>query len=583
MCDAICLEYVYQMNLSDFAPFEERKLLAPKASVRQWDQFEKAATDLSKMALATVGDIEKFIHGVNEWLAASFDDGDKAYVRMTCHTENKAYAEEYEFFLKEIEPKIKVWGDCFDRMYLASPARQDFLKKHPDYAIADRRTETSAKLFREENIALSTEVELLGKRYQSLMGALSVKFQGKDIPIVQMQKFLLEPDRKLREDAYRAMGEAYLSVGDQADDIFDEMITLRNQMAKNAGFKNARDYFYEAKCRFDYGPSEVAGFRKTIRESIVPIAAEMLKSNAKLMGIDKIRPWDTQCDPTGRAPLKPCENSEVMLQKCQSVFEKLDSGLSKEFRMMREVGLFDLDSRKGKAPGGYQTVFSESRYPFIFMNCVGSMQDIWTMFHEAGHAFHTWAMRDNPFFMQLNPPMEFAEVASMAMELLATKHLEEILPNKEDAARAMKDHLEKAVVIFPHIARVDGFQDWVYTTEKPDRKSRRAYWSKLMTEFNTGIDWTGLEDIRDSLWHRQLHIFLHPFYYVEYGIAQLGALQVWMNSLKDFSQSLNKYKTALAKGYGESLPKLFESAGARFDFSSATVKPLMEQVQGMIK
>jgi oligoendopeptidase F len=360
--------------------------------------------------------------------------------------------------------------------------------------------------------------------------------------------------------------------------IFEELLLLREQIAKNAGFANYRDYAFRANRRFDYSPEDCLRFHDAIECEVMPVLNELQTERRRQMKLDKLRPWDLAVDPLNRPPLRPFAQVGQMISASQKIFDRLDKDLAGGFKTMNDLRLLDLDNRKGKAPGGYQSTLAEARLPFIFMNAVGVQRDVETILHEAGHAFHALAARDEDLFAYRHAPIEFCEVASMSMELLGNEFIESFYSPSE-AKRARRDHLEGIVEIFPWIATVDAFQHWIYTHPAHSRAERRAAWLALMDRFGGEVDWSGYETVRASLWHRQLHIFLHPFYYVEYGIAQLGALQVWSNSSRDKARALADYKRSLSLGGSRPLPELFAAAGCRFDFSVKTVKPLVDLVR----
>jgi oligoendopeptidase F len=362
------------------------------------------------------------------------------------------------------------------------------------------------------------------------------------------------------------------------ESIFDGMLKLREQIARNAGFDNYRDYAFKARGRFDYTPEDCFAFHEAIEKEVMPLLRDLQSVRRQQLKLTSLRPWDLAVDPLNRPPLKPFERVEEMVTRTQNIFDRLEGGLGRGFRAMQEQRLLDLANRKGKAPGGYQSTLAEARLPFIFMNAVGLQRDVETMLHEAGHAFHALATRDEPLYAYRGAPIEFCEVASMSMELLGNEFLEEFY-SSADANRARRAHLEGIVGIFPWIATVDAFQHWIYTHPNHTRAERSAAWLALMDRFGGDVDWAGLEDVRANLWHRQLHIFLHPFYYVEYGIAQLGALQVWANSKRDKQQALTSYQRALALGNSRPLPELFAAAGCKFSFNRKTVQPLVQLVK----
>ncbi|HEX9046403.1 MAG TPA: M3 family oligoendopeptidase, partial [Verrucomicrobiae bacterium] len=392
---------------------------------------------------------------------------------------------------------------------------------------------------------------------------------------VQMGRYLEEPDRALRQEAWEAIANRRLQDADKCEEIFGELIKLRGQIAKNAGFDNYRDYAFRQKCRFDYTPEDCLKFHAAVEHVIMPAVREIQADRRRQLGLDKLRPWDLAVDPNNRPPLKPFAQVGEMVERTQKIFNHLDKGLAAGFQQMQDLKLLDLDNRKGKAPGGYQSTLSEARVPFIFMNAVGVQRDVETILHEAGHAFHAQATRGEDLYAYRGAPIEFCEVASMAMELLGNEFLEEFYATPE-ANRARKTHLEGIIGFFPWMAVVDGFQHWIYTHPGHSRAERKAAYLQLMDRFGGDVDYSGYEEVRAHSWHRQLHIFIHPFYYVEYGIAQLGALQVWANSRRDKAKALADYKQALALGGSRPLPELFHAAGCSFTFDAQTIKPLIE-------
>ncbi|MEW6161679.1 MAG: M3 family oligoendopeptidase, partial [Verrucomicrobiota bacterium] len=380
------------------------------------------------------------------------------------------------------------------------------------------------------------------------------------------------------QEAWELVTRRRLQETNKFEEIFEEQLHLREQIARNAGFENYLQYAFRARGRFDYSPEDCLRFHEAIEAEIMPVLRELQAQRKSQLGLDRLRPWDLAVDPLNRPPLRPFEQVDQMVSGTQRIFDQLDAGLARGFRTLQDLKLLDLANRKGKAPGGYQSTLSEARLPFIFMNAVGVQRDLETILHEAGHAFHALATRGEDLYAYRNPPIEFCEVASMSMELLGNEFIESFYAPAE-AKRARRDHLEGIVEIFPWIATVDAFQHWIYSHPGHERSERSAAWVDLMRRFGGEVDWTNYEAARANLWHKQLHIFLHPFYYVEYGIAQLGALQVWMNARRDRAAALQKYQQGLALGGSRPLPELFAAAGCRFDFSRETVRPLVELVQ----
>jgi oligoendopeptidase F len=427
-------------------------------------------------------------------------------------------------------------------------------------------------------VPLETEDSKLGQQYQKLIGSLTVNFRGEERTLVQMGRYQEETDRAVRQETWELVAKRRMQETDKLDDIFDSLVKLRTQIARNAGFENYRDFVFCQKGRFDYTPKDCYQFHESVEKEIMPAVRRIQAERRRQLGLETLRPWDLAVDSQNRPPLNPFKDVNQMVARTQEIFNQLDPELAGGFQEMQDLKLLDLDNRKGKAPGGYQSTLSEARVPFIFMNAVGVQRDVETILHEAGHAFHALATQQEDLYAYRGSPIEFCEVASMSMELLGNEFLEQFYAPAE-ANRARRVHLEGIIGFFPWMATVDAFQHWIYTHPDHTRVERRAAWIDLMNRFGGEVDWTGWEEARASVWHRQLHIFLYPFYYVEYGIAQLGALQVWANSKKNKVEALQNYKKALKLGGSRPLPELFAAAGCRFQFDSATIKPLIQLAQ----
>jgi len=393
----------------------------------------------------------------------------------------------------------------------------------------------------------------------------------------QMGVFMQDKDRDLRHEAFDVTSKRRLQDAEKLEELFNRMLKLRTQVAKNAGFEDYRAYMFRDMERWDYTPEDCLQFHDAVEKIVVPLNLKALEERRKALEIDTVRPWDMGCDIYGRPPLRPFDNTDKLIFGCREIFDKIDPELGERFQTMIDLGLLDLDSRKGKAPGGYQSTLSEVRLPFIFMNAVGLNRDLFTLLHEGGHSFHSMAARNEPLLGYRHAPMEFCEVASMSIEHLAAPYLG-VFYNEGDAARAWRDNLEGDIGLLSWVAIIDSFQHWIYTHPDHSDEERANYWLELSERFGSGIDHTGYEDIHKYRWHAQLHIFEVPFYYIEYGIALLGALQIWRNSLKDQKNAVEAYKKALSFGGVKPLPELFKAANAKFDFSADTIQPLMENV-----
>jgi oligoendopeptidase F len=566
------------MNLLPFGklpPHQPRTFVPQKIDLGDWPQIAPLFGQLEVLAARakSAAALEDWLLSWSELNAALDEEASRRYIAMTCHTDSADAEKAYLHFVENVEPQLKPHQFALEKIYVAHPQREKLPKAR--FQVFDRDVENHVALFRPENVPLETGEAKLCQRYQKLSGSLTVNFRGEEKTLVQMGRYLEEPERALRREAWELVAKRRLQEADAFDDIFDQLITLRQQIAKNAGFDNYRDYAFRQKGRFDYTPEDCLQFHSAIEKEIMPAVREIQNERQRQMKLEKLRPWDLSVDPQNRAPLKPFAQVDEMVSRTQKMFNHLDPGLAGDFTEMQDLHLLDLDNRKGKAPGGYQQNLSESRVPFIFMNAIGLQRDVETLLHEAGHAFHALATRDEDLYPYRSAPIEFCEVASMAMELLANEFLEEFYSVPE-ANRARRTHLEGIIGFFPWMAIVDAFQHWIYTHPGHSRIERRAAYLKLMDRFGGDLDWTGYEESRAFSWHRQLHIFIHPFYYVEYGIAQLGALQVWANSKRDQAKALNDYKKSLALGGSRPLPELFSAAGCKFQFDAATIRPLIQ-------
>jgi oligoendopeptidase F len=538
------------------------------ALTRLFDRLEERVA-----AAASGPELERWLVDWGEASAALNEEASRRFIAMTCHTDSAVAEKAYLQFVEEVEPLLKPRQFKLEQLYLAHPAQPALPPAR--YGVFDRQTRVHVELYRDDNVPLETEEARIGQQYQKLSGALTVQFRGEEKTLVQMGRFLEEPDRALRQEAWELVARRRLQERDAFEGQFDQLLGLRGRIAGNAGFANYRDYAFKARGRFDYTPADCEAFHDAIADEIVPLLKELQADRRQRLGLDVLRPWDLSVDPLSRPPLRPFEDVDRLVAGSQAVFDRIDTGLGGQFRRMHDLRLLDLENRKGKAPGGYQSALPEARLPFIFMNAVGQQRDVETILHEAGHAFHTLATREEDLYAYREAPIEFCEVASMSMELLGAEYLDAFY-DAEAARRARREHLEGIVETFPWIATVDAFQHWVYTHPGHSRAERAAAWNALVDRFGGDVDWSGWEESRSHAWHRQLHVFLYPFYYVEYGIAQIGALQVWLNSRKNRARALEAYKAGLGLGGSRPLPELFAAAGCRFAFDRDTLKPLAD-------
>jgi oligoendopeptidase F len=552
-----------------------RQWLPADLQFKTWEQIDPWYKKLMAMPVSSASELESWVAAAGELNAAVGQEGVERYIAMTCQTDDPDREKAYLDFVREIEPKLKPILNDIRARYLDSPYRATLPKDR--YFVFDRAQENRVALFREANIARETELAELEQQYQKLIGAMTVSFRGQERTLAQMGPFLEETDRAVRQEAWELSANRRLKDRETLEDLFDRMRGYRLDIAREAGFANYTEFAFRQRERFDYGIEDSLKFHEAVERVVVPLARRIQEERRAAMGIDALRPWDLSVDPLGRAPLQPFKDVEQLAAGTETIFRDVDPELGDQFAYMRAKNLLDLANRKGKAPGGYQTTLEADRLPFIFMNAVGLDGDLRTLLHEGGHAFHTLAARGETLAAYRESPLEFCEVASMSMELLGARGLAPFY-NQADADRSYRNLLEGIVLILPWIATVDAFQHWLYNNPDHTRAERQAAWRGLLTRFGGLVDWTGYEQARDHSWHRQLHIFLYPFYYIEYGIAQLGALQIWQRSLTDRPQAVANYKKGLALGGSRPLPELFNAAEIHFDFGHELIASLMNTI-----
>lgn len=543
-----------EASWADIAPYYEALAVAPldAANAETW--------------LATWSRLEELLG----------EAGTLSMIAYTGDTADPAKEAAYLRFSSEIFPLVDEQNVRLARRLL------DLGFTRADLETQLARFRTDAEIFREENVPLFAELEELSAAYQKITGSMGVDWDGERRTIPQLQPYLKSQDRTIRERAFRLGADAYLAQRDALADLFDRMYALRVTTASNAGFRDFQEFMYRSKYRFDYTSDDVARFHRAVEETVVPAAERLLDYRRDRLGVETVRPWDVPVDPENGTPLEPFATVGDFVNGARRIFACVDRELGEQFDTMADEGLLDLESRPGKAPGGYCTKLSFRRRPFIFMNAVGVPDDVSTLLHEAGHCFHAFLAADRPYIWQRGTGSEAAELASMTMELLAAPFLAspEGYYTNDEARRARIDHLEDVLLSLPHIASVDAFQSWIYTSgQGADRDARDAAWLDIRARFERGIDWSGLDAERVSRWYRQLHIFELPFYYIEYGIAQLGALQVWRDSLADPAGAVARYKAALALGGTRPLPEIYRTAGARLVFDADEMRELVELVE----
>jgi oligoendopeptidase F len=552
----------------------ERRFVPEDFSVTTWDNLEPFFSDLADRPLSSGPDLEKWMKDMSELEAVISEDACWRQVRMTCDTQNKKLEEAFNYFYLEIQPKIQPFADLLNRKLIDCTFTKDLDQKK--YFTYLRSVRKNIELFRTENIPIQAEISVLQQHYGAIAGKMTVEVSGQEYTLQQATRFLESEDRELRRSVYMKIQQRRKDDEDALQELFSKLVSKRNQVAKNAGFASYRDYKFTEMGRFDYKPADCFQFHEAVRQHVVPLVNEIYRHQMDRLSLSDFRPWDTEAEPAGTQPLRPFQNGQQLLEKTIACFDELDPFFGDCLRKMESLEHLDLDSRKGKAPGGYNMPLAESGAPFIFMNAAGQMSDVTTMVHEGGHAIHSFLSHALELSAFKEYPTEMAEVASMAMELFSMDHWHSFFDNEEELRRAKRHQLERVITIFPWIAIIDKFQHWVY--EQPDHSvaERTSAWKRILDEFaTTTMDQSGLDAFRAIQWQKQLHLFEVPFYYIEYGIAQLGALGLWKQYKEDPRSALANYTKALSLGGTRTLPELYAAAGLSFDFSPEYIRDLM--------
>lgn len=543
-----------------------------KFDAAQWINLAPRYAELAARELSNIAELECWLLDRSELDAAAKEAHSRAYIRMTCATDEAAVQAEYLRIAQEVRPLTMKAQFRLDRKLAACSLANELDPKR--YAVLLRETRAAVELFREENLSLQADDEGFAQQYNGRIGAMSVQLGGEAHTLQQAALFFDGLDRGKRRDAWIACANRRLEDRTAIDELFDKQIATRTEIARNAGFENYVDYAFVAKRRFDYTPDDCLSLHSSIAEACVPRRQQSLSERASKLSLDVLHPWDLFVDSDGLEPLRPFSDTGDLVSGVSRIFHRLDPELGSLFDTLQDGESLDLESRPGKAAGGYQAMLAEVRKPFIFMNAAGTHEDVNTLVHEGGHALHSLLCREDPLLVYRDCGAEFCEVASMGMELMAHPYLDEFY-DAEAAERARKNHLQGILKSLPFIAQIDAFQHWVYTHPEHTHQERDNQWVALDKRFRPGVSWESVEEARRAEWHRVPHLFSHPFYMVEYAIAQLGALELWQQCSEDEARAIANYKRALTLGGSLPLPDLFAAAGLSFDFSSETVDRLM--------
>jgi len=544
----------------------------------KWDNLSPIFDELLNRPIESVTALEQWLKDKSELEAALEEDFAWRYIRMSCDTANEELVSSFQYFATEIDPKISPIGNLLNKKLVESPFVDEL--DHDKYFVYLRAIKKALEIYREENVELFTNLLVTQQKYQAASGAMSVVINDQEYTLEQASVLIKDVSRSVRQNAWETIQQRRLVDKDDLNIIFDELVVMRHQVALNAGFENYRDYMFQAMGRFDYTVKDCYKFHEAIENEIVPILKEQAEKRAEALGLEIVKPWDLDVSTSGKPALKPFKNGEELIEKTIAAFNAIDPQLGQMLAIMKANNLFDVESRKGKAPGGYNYPLAETGAPFIFMNSAGSLRDLTTMVHEGGHAIHTFLTAN----LELNDfkhcPSEVAELASMSMELISMDQWHIYFDNEADLIRAKREQLLDVLKTLPWVAVIDQFQHWIYTNPSHNAADREEAFKQIYTTFGAGFaNWDGLEHEFGNIWQKQLHVFELPFYYIEYGIAQLGAIAIWKNYKENPEKALQQYLEALKLGYTKPMNEIYETAGIKFDFSSSYINELASFVK----
>ncbi|TAH25712.1 MAG: M3 family oligoendopeptidase [Cytophagales bacterium] len=566
------------MSTSDITVKKKRFFLPEDFKVTDWTALEPYFELLKTRAINNAKDLYQWFKDRSELESVLEEDMGWRYIKMTCDTTNKSLTDSFNYFVSEIQPKIAPYSNELNKKALDSPYLHQLNSTGFDIII--KLLEKDFKIYREQNIPIFTEIEQEAHQFGAISGAMTVEIDGKELTLPQASDILQSSDRTKRETTYFRINERRFLDKDKLNELYSKLIKLRHQAAINAGFENYRDYMFQAMGRFDYNVQDCFDFHQSIAKEVIPVINDLALERKKSLNLDHLRPWDLAVNYHGTEALKPFQNGEELLEKTIQCFHLINPYLGACLTTMKNLGHLDLVSRKGKAPGGYNYPLDETGVPFIFMNATTSLRDLVTMVHEGGHALHSFVTKDLEINTFKHPTSEVAELASMSMELISMEYWNIFFPNKADLKRAKREHLESILHTLPWVATIDKFQHWVYEHPQHTLEERASQWEKIfITYSNTSTNWQGIEKFRQIMWQKQLHLFEVPFYYIEYAIAQLGAIAVWKNYKKDSKKGFADYLAALQLGYSKPIKEIYKTAGIKFDFSQAYIHELIDFIK----
>lgn len=550
-----------------------RHFLPEDFKVTTWQALQPYFDILLDKNMDSLERLEQWLRDLSEVEAVVSEDACWRQIRMTCDTTNEDYLNAFQYFCMEIQPKLQPYAFKLNKKLLACPFTSQLDQQK--YFTYLRGVHKSVELFREDNVPIQAELSVMQQQYGQITGAMTITVNEQEYTLQQAAKFMENSDRELRAAVFEKIARRRMQDRDALDELFSQLVHKRDRIARNAGFANYRDYKFEELGRFDYSKEDCFAFHEAVSKTMVPLVAKILKRQQQKLKLDALRPWDGEAEPAGIKPLEPFSTGGELAEKAETCFSQLRPFFGECLQTMQQMQRLDLDSRKGKAPGGYNCPLAETGVPFIFMNAAGQMKDVTTIMHEGGHAIQAFLTHKLELSAFKEYPMEIAEVASMGMELFSMDHWNIFFADEADLKRAKLQQLERVISVFPWIATIDKFQHWIYENPGHSTGERTEAWNAIQEAFSAKVtDWTGFEDYRSCSWQRQLHLYEVPFYYIEYGIAQLGAIALWKRYRENKERALDDYVHALSLGYTVPLKQLYEAAGIRFDFSAQYVQSL---------
>ncbi len=551
----------------------KRQFLSEDFQVTTWENIQPYFEQLLQAPIQNVQDLSAWLENISELEAVISEDACWRQIKMTCDTTDEKLEQDFTFFCVEIEPKMKPYFFELNQKLLASPYLNEL--SNEEFFPYLRSVKNAVELYRPENVDIQSELSVLAQQFGAISGKMTIHVEDKEYTLQQAAKFLQQPNRALRQEVFQKVAARRLEDQNQLNELFDKLLSRRHQIALNAGFDNYRDYKFKELGRFDYTVEDCFNFHQAVKEHILPLQKMLTQYRQQKLGLSQLKPWDTDAEPEGTQPLHPFKTGKELAEKTIAVFRQLNPFFSACIETMVSMNRLDLESRIGKAPGGYNCPLAETGVPFIFMNAAGTMGDLITMMHEGGHAIHSFLAHPLRLTAFKEYPMEIAELASMSMELFSMDYWSVFFENEADLTRAKIEEMERVISVLPWIATIDKFQHWLYTNPGHSLEARKENWLLILNEFSNGlVDWTGFEDYRANLWQKQLHLFEVPFYYIEYGIAQLGAIAMWRQFRANQEKALEGYQKALSLGYTKTLKELYAAAGISFDFSPTYIAEL---------